>query len=48
MGRLATAGDIAAAVLALVHLDWVTGITLPCDGGLTQVSPISVPRPVDA
>jgi NAD(P)-dependent dehydrogenase (short-subunit alcohol dehydrogenase family) len=44
MGRLATAGDIAAAVLALVQLDWVTGITLPCDGGLTQVSPISVPQ----
>ena len=44
MGRLATAGDIAAAVLALVQLDWVTGVTLACDGGLTQVSPISVPR----
>jgi NAD(P)-dependent dehydrogenase (short-subunit alcohol dehydrogenase family) len=48
MGRLATAADIAAGVLALVQLDWVTGITLPCDGGLSQVSPISVPRRVGA
>ncbi len=48
MGRLAAAGDIAAGVLALVQLDWVTGITLPCDGGLTQVSPISVPRQAGA
>jgi NAD(P)-dependent dehydrogenase (short-subunit alcohol dehydrogenase family) len=48
MGRLAQASDIAAAVLALVQLDWVTGITLPADGGLTQVSPISVPRQAGA
>ena len=31
--------DIADAVLALFCLDWVTGQTLACDGGITLHSP---------
>jgi NAD(P)-dependent dehydrogenase (short-subunit alcohol dehydrogenase family) len=42
LARLGTAEDVAAAVVALVELDWVTGVTLPCDGGLVQVSPIDL------
>jgi NAD(P)-dependent dehydrogenase (short-subunit alcohol dehydrogenase family) len=42
LARLGTGDDMAAAVLALVQLDWVTGVTLPCDGGLVQVSPIDL------
>lgn len=40
LGRLGQPGDIAAAVLALHELEWVTGQVLDCDGGLTLHSPI--------
>jgi NAD(P)-dependent dehydrogenase (short-subunit alcohol dehydrogenase family) len=40
LGRLGEAGDVAAAVVALVGLDWVTGQTLVADGGLSLFSPI--------
>ena len=44
LGRLGTPADIATAVLALHDLDWVTGQTLDCDGGLALHSPISPSR----
>jgi NAD(P)-dependent dehydrogenase (short-subunit alcohol dehydrogenase family) len=40
LGRLGGADDIAAAVLALHELEWVTGQVLDCDGGLSLHSPI--------
>jgi NAD(P)-dependent dehydrogenase (short-subunit alcohol dehydrogenase family) len=40
LGRTGTADDIAAAVLALHDLAWVTGAVLPTDGGLSLHSPI--------
>jgi NAD(P)-dependent dehydrogenase (short-subunit alcohol dehydrogenase family) len=40
LGRLGQADDIAAAVLALHELEWVTGQVLDCDGGLSLHSPI--------
>ena len=40
LGRLGTPADIAAVVLALHDLEWVTGQTLDCDGGLALHSPI--------
>src|SRR5207248_2769906 len=40
LGRVGTADDIAAAVLALLQLDWVTGEVLVADGGLSLYSPI--------
>jgi NAD(P)-dependent dehydrogenase (short-subunit alcohol dehydrogenase family) len=40
--RLGTPADIAAAVVALVELDWVTGQTLVADGGVSLFSPIDV------
>jgi NAD(P)-dependent dehydrogenase (short-subunit alcohol dehydrogenase family) len=42
LGRLGTAEDIAAAILGLVELDWVTGQTLVADGGVSLFSPIDV------
>ncbi len=45
LGRLGTPADIAAAVLALHDLDWVTGQTLECDGGLALHSPIGPAQP---
>ncbi|HEY2428665.1 MAG TPA: SDR family oxidoreductase [Acidimicrobiales bacterium] len=42
LGRLGTAADIAAAVVAVVELDWVTGQTLVADGGVSLFSPIDV------
>jgi NAD(P)-dependent dehydrogenase (short-subunit alcohol dehydrogenase family) len=44
LGRLGAPADIAAAVLALHDLDWVTGQTLECDGGLALHSPIGPSR----
>jgi len=38
--RLGTPDDIAAAVVALLDLEWVTGQTLHADGGLSLHSPI--------
>ncbi|HVB91545.1 MAG TPA: SDR family oxidoreductase [Acidimicrobiales bacterium] len=40
LGRLGQADDIAAAVMALHDLGWVTGQVLNCDGGLSLQSPI--------
>jgi len=40
LGRLGHPDDVAAAVLALHELDWVTGQVLDCDGGLSRHSPI--------
>jgi NAD(P)-dependent dehydrogenase (short-subunit alcohol dehydrogenase family) len=40
LGRLGTPDDIAAAVLAVHALRWVTGQVLECDGGLGLHSPI--------
>lgn len=40
LGRIGTAEDVAAAVVALLDLEWVTGQTLHADGGLSLHSPI--------
>lgn len=42
LGRLGTADDIAAAVVALAQLEWVTGQVLVADGGISLWSPIDV------
>jgi NAD(P)-dependent dehydrogenase (short-subunit alcohol dehydrogenase family) len=34
VGRIGTADDVALAILALVENEFVTGVVLPCDGGL--------------
>jgi NAD(P)-dependent dehydrogenase (short-subunit alcohol dehydrogenase family) len=43
LGRLGEPDDVAAAVLAVHDLAWVTGQVLDCDGGLAQRSPIDPP-----
>ncbi len=40
LGRLGRPIDIAAAVVSLLSLDWVTGQVLVADGGLSLYSPI--------
>ncbi|HEY4398240.1 MAG TPA: SDR family NAD(P)-dependent oxidoreductase [Acidimicrobiia bacterium] len=40
LGRVGTADEIAAAIIALVQLDWVTGHVLVADGGITLRSPL--------
>jgi NAD(P)-dependent dehydrogenase (short-subunit alcohol dehydrogenase family) len=40
LGRIGTPADIAAAAVALLDLEWVTGQTLHADGGLSLHSPI--------
>ncbi len=40
LGRLGEADDVAATVVALHGMDWVTGQVLECDGGLSLRSPI--------
>jgi NAD(P)-dependent dehydrogenase (short-subunit alcohol dehydrogenase family) len=40
LGRTGTAEEVAAAVLALHDLEWVTGAVLAADGGLSLHSPI--------
>jgi NAD(P)-dependent dehydrogenase (short-subunit alcohol dehydrogenase family) len=40
LGRVGTAGEVAAAIVALLRLDWVTGHVLVADGGLTLRSPL--------
>jgi NAD(P)-dependent dehydrogenase (short-subunit alcohol dehydrogenase family) len=40
LGRLGTADDIAAAIVALLQLDWVTGQVVVVDGGVSLASPI--------
>jgi NAD(P)-dependent dehydrogenase (short-subunit alcohol dehydrogenase family) len=34
VGRNGTAEDVAHAIAALIENDYITGIVLPCDGGL--------------
>jgi NAD(P)-dependent dehydrogenase (short-subunit alcohol dehydrogenase family) len=41
--RLGTADDVAATILAVHGLRWVTGQIVPCDGGLSRRSPIDPP-----
>ncbi len=41
LGRLGQAEDIAAAVVAIHRLDWVTGQVVEVDGGLSMHSPIN-------
>lgn len=45
LGRLGRPIDIAAAIVSLLSLDWVTGQVLVADGGLSLYSPID---PVEA
>jgi NAD(P)-dependent dehydrogenase (short-subunit alcohol dehydrogenase family) len=40
LGRVGTAEEVAAAIVALLRLDWVTGHVLVADGGLTLRSPL--------
>jgi NAD(P)-dependent dehydrogenase (short-subunit alcohol dehydrogenase family) len=40
LGRVGTAADIAAAIVALFELEWVTGEVLVADGGVSLASPI--------
>ena len=40
LGRLGRSIDIAAAIVSLLSLDWVTGQVLVADGGLSLYSPI--------
>jgi NAD(P)-dependent dehydrogenase (short-subunit alcohol dehydrogenase family) len=40
LGRIGTAGEVAAAIVALCTLDWVTGQIVAADGGLSLASPI--------
>jgi NAD(P)-dependent dehydrogenase (short-subunit alcohol dehydrogenase family) len=40
LGRVGTADDIAAAIVALFGADWVTGQVLVADGGVSLASPI--------
>jgi len=40
LGRLGRPIDIAAAIVSLLSLDWVTGQVLVADGGLSLYSPI--------
>lgn len=42
LGRLGQPQDIADVVLALFQLEWVTGQTIACDGGLTLYSPTTL------
>jgi NAD(P)-dependent dehydrogenase (short-subunit alcohol dehydrogenase family) len=42
LGRLGEPLDIAEVVLSLFQLEWVTGQTIACDGGLTLYSPTTV------
>ena len=40
LGRIGTAAEVAAAIVSLLALDWVTGQVLAADGGLSLFSPI--------
>jgi NAD(P)-dependent dehydrogenase (short-subunit alcohol dehydrogenase family) len=40
LGRVGSAEEVAAAIVALLGLDWVTGHVLVADGGLTLRSPL--------
>jgi NAD(P)-dependent dehydrogenase (short-subunit alcohol dehydrogenase family) len=43
LGRLGTPDDIAATIVAVHAMGWVTGQIVPCDGGLARHSPIDPP-----
>jgi NAD(P)-dependent dehydrogenase (short-subunit alcohol dehydrogenase family) len=47
LGRLGTAADVAAAIVSLLQLDWVTGQVLAADGGVSLASPIDPIDPID-
>jgi NAD(P)-dependent dehydrogenase (short-subunit alcohol dehydrogenase family) len=34
LGRNGTPQDVAHAIVALIENDFITGVVLPCDGGL--------------
>jgi NAD(P)-dependent dehydrogenase (short-subunit alcohol dehydrogenase family) len=34
LGRLGTAQDVACAIISLIENEYITGVVLPCDGGL--------------
>ena len=40
LGRLGSAGEVAAAIVALCGLEWVTGQIVAVDGGVSLASPI--------
>ena len=40
LGRLGQPADIAATILSLHEMGWVTGQIIDCDGGLSLYSPI--------
>lgn len=40
LGKVGTADDVAAAIVSLIELDWVTGHVLVADGGITLRSPL--------
>jgi NAD(P)-dependent dehydrogenase (short-subunit alcohol dehydrogenase family) len=40
LGRLGTADEVAAAIVAVAQLEWVTGQVLAADGGLSLYSPL--------
>jgi NAD(P)-dependent dehydrogenase (short-subunit alcohol dehydrogenase family) len=48
LGRVGTADDVAAAIVALLRLDWVTGQVLVADGGVSLASPIDPVDVIDA
>jgi NAD(P)-dependent dehydrogenase (short-subunit alcohol dehydrogenase family) len=43
LGRIGEPTDIAEAVLALFAMGWVTGVTLPVDGGMTLYAVTDMP-----
>jgi NAD(P)-dependent dehydrogenase (short-subunit alcohol dehydrogenase family) len=40
LGRIGSAEEVAAAIVSLLQLDWVTGHVLVADGGITLRSPL--------
>jgi NAD(P)-dependent dehydrogenase (short-subunit alcohol dehydrogenase family) len=42
LGRVGSTADVAAAIVALLDLEWVTGQVLAADGGLSLFSPIDI------
>jgi NAD(P)-dependent dehydrogenase (short-subunit alcohol dehydrogenase family) len=45
LGRVGTAEEVAAAIVALCGLDWVTGQIVAADGGVSLASPIDPMEP---
>jgi meso-butanediol dehydrogenase / (S,S)-butanediol dehydrogenase / diacetyl reductase len=40
LSRVGTAEEVAAGIVSLLQLDWVTGHVLVADGGITLRSPL--------